>query len=264
MISGLIIYSKNDKEKNTWFIDECIKRFTDKGVSLVYIEENKVKDFAKNNSVSFAIYRGRDYRIAEFLENNSIKCFNNALTNRIANDKSLSFEFLSKERIPVIPTFSSLEEVGSYPLIMKSVDGHGGQEVFLINTREEAETFKKQNKRYVYQKYYPNEGDLRLYVLNKEVAGAVYRHNKNDFRSNFSLGGDVVNYNPEKEIVDIATNVAELLNADYIGVDFIKVDNKWCVNEIEDPVGARMLYKTSNVDVIELLVNYICSLIVIH
>ena len=264
MISGLIIYSKIDKEKNTWFIDECVQRFADKGVSLVYLEENEVKGFVDKNNVSFVIYRGRDYRILEFLESKGIKCFNNALTNRIANDKSLSYEFLSNEKIPVIPTFSSIEEVGSYPLIMKSFDGHGGQEVFLINSKEDAETFKKQNKRYVYQKFYPNEGDLRLYVLNKEVIGAVYRHSKNDFRSNFSLGGDVASYNPEQEIVDIATRVAGLLNADYIGVDFIKADNKWCVNEIEDPVGARMLYKTSNVNVIELLVNYICSLIVIH
>ena len=262
MISGLIIYSRIDKEKNTWFIDECIQRFADKGVSLVYVDESEVKDCVEKNNCSFAIYRGRDYKIVEFLESKGIKCFNNSLTNKIANDKYLSFEFLSKENIAVIPTFSSLEEVGAFPLVMKSVDGHGGQEVFLINNKDEAETFKKQNKRYVYQKYYSNEGDLRLYVIDKKVIGAVYRHSKDGFKSNFSLGGDVVSYEPEQEIVDIAVRVAELLDADYIGVDFIKVNNQWCVNEIEDPVGARMLYKTSNIDAIELLVNYIYSLIV--
>ena len=257
MISGLIIYSNNDRDKNTWFIDECIQRFADKGVSLVYIDE---KDVFKNlNDASFAIYRGRDYKIVEFLENKGIRCFNNSLTNKTANDKLLTFESLFKEKLPVIPTFSSPEEVGSFPLVMKSVDGHGGLEVFLINSKEEAETFKRKNKRYVYQKYYPNEGDLRLYVLGKQVIGAVYRHSKGDFRSNFSLGGEVKVYEPEQEIVDVAIKVASLLNADYIGVDLIKIDNKWCVNEIEDPVGARMLYKTSNIDVIELLANYICS-----
>ena len=259
MISGLIIYSNIDKEKNTWFIDKCIQRFANKGVSLVYKDENEVEEFIKNTNVSFAIYRGRDYKIVELLEGRGIKCFNNSLTNKIANDKHLSFEFLSKEKIPVIPTFSSLEEVDSFPLVMKSVDGHAGNEVFLVNSKEEAETFKKQNRRYVYQRYYPNEGDLRLYVLNKKVIGAVYRHSKNDFRSNFSLGGEVSAYEPSQEIVDIAIKVATLLNADYIGVDFIKINDKWCVNEIEDPVGARMLFKTSNINVIELLVDYICS-----
>ena len=263
MVSGLIIYSRIDKEKNTWFINECIQRFAKKGVSLVYIEEGEVKDFAKNNKVAFAIYRGRDFRIVEFLKNKGIRCFNNSLTNKIANNKFLSFEFLSKENIQTIPTFSSLEEVDEFPLVMKSVDGHGGQEVFLVNSKEESETFKKQNKQYVYQKYYPNLGDLRLYVLNKKLIGAVYRHNKEDFRSNFSLGGEVTAYEPDHEVVDTAIKVASLLNADYIGVDFIKVNNEWLVNEIEDPVGARMLYKTSNVDVIKLLTDYICSLVVI-
>ena len=260
MKCGLIIYSKTDKVKNTWFIDECVQRFANKGVSLIYIDENKVKDYVEKNAFSFAIYRGRDYKIVEFLEYKGIRCFNNSLTNKIANDKLLSFEFLLSRNIPAIPTFSSLEEAGAFPLVMKSVYGHGGQEVFLIYSKEEAETFKKENKRYVYQNYYPNQGDLRLYVLAKKVIGAVYRHNKNDFRSNFSLGGDVTAYKPEQEIVDIATNVATLLDADYIGVDFIKVNDKWLVNEIEDPVGARMLYQTSNVNIVELLVNYICAL----
>ena len=112
----------------------------------------------------------------------------------------------------------------------------------------------------MYQKYCPNSGDLRLFVLNKKVVGAVLRQSKNDFRSNFSLGGEVTAYQPEKVIIEIAIKVATLLDADYIGVDFIKVEDKWCINEIEDPVGARMLYKTSNIDVIKLLVDYICSL----
>ena len=263
MISGLIIYSGIDKAKNTWFIDECIKRFADKGVSLFYKDENEVKEFLKNNNVSFAIYRSRDYKMVEFLEDKGIRCFNNSFTNKIANDKLLTFEFLSKEKIPVIPSFSSFEEILSFPLVMKSVDGHGGNEVFLVNSKQEAETFKRENKRYVYQKYYQNEGDLRLYVLNKVVIGAVYRHSKGDFRSNFSLGGEVMAYEPSKEVVDIATKVAILLNADYIGVDFINIDGEWCVNEIEDPVGARMLFKTSKVDVVELLVNCIASLVMV-
>ena len=260
MISGLIIYSNADQNKNTWFIEKCINSFKGKGVSLVYVEEKEVDDYLKDNSVTFAIYRGRNYRVVEFLEQKGIRCINNSLTNKTANDKWLTYKFLEKENIPIVPTFSSFEEMYDFPIVMKSVDGHGGEEVFLINRKEEIETHKKKNKRYVYQRYFPNNGDLRLYVLNKRVVGAVLRKAKNDFRSNFSLGGEVTSYQPEQEIINTAIKVATLLNADYIGVDFIKVDNKWCVNEIEDPVGARMLYKTSSIDVIELLVDYICSL----
>ena len=257
MISGLIIYSAVDKDKNTWFINECIQRFADKGISLIYKDEKDIDKCLESQSFSFALYRGRNYKTVEFLENKGIRCFNNSLTNKTANDKYLTYLFLLEKGLKVIPTFSSLEELNYYPSIMKSVDGHGGREVYLINSKEEAETFKKKNKQYVYQKYYPNDGDLRLYVLNKKVIGAVYRHNKTDFRSNFSLGGEVVNYKPDQEVVDAAIKVASLLNADYIGVDFINIEGKWLINEIEDPVGARMLYKTSDIDVISLLVDHI-------
>ena len=147
---------------------------------------------------------------------------------------------------------------------MKSVDGHGGSEVFLLEAKEDAIAHQMPNKTYIYQPFYQNDGDLRLYVLNKQVIGAVYRHSKNDFKSNYSLGGEVSIYQPEPEIVGIAIKVATLLNADYIGVDFIKVNNKWCVNEIEDPVGARMLYKTTNIDVVKLFVDYVSSLVMVE
>ena len=188
MISGLIIYSNADQNKNTWFIEKCINSFKGKGVSLVYVEEKEVDDYLKDNSVTFAIYRGRNYRVVEFLEQKGIRCINNSLTNKTANDKWLTYKFLEKENIPIVPTFSSFEEMYDFPIVMKSVDGHGGEEVFLINRKEEIETHKKKNKRYVYQRYFPNNGDLRLYVLNKRVVGAVLRKAKNDFRSNFSLG----------------------------------------------------------------------------
>ena len=259
MISGLIIYSNVDKKKNTWFIEKCIQSFKDKGVSLIYKEEREVANYLKNNKVAFAIYRGRNYKLVQSLEEKGIRCFNNHFTNRIANNKLLTYQFLASTNIPVIPSFSSLEEVGSFPAIMKSIDGHGGEEVFFISSKEDAETFKNKNKRYVYQKFYPNNGDLRLYVLGKEVIGAVIRKNKDDFRSNYSLGGSIKAYKPSKRLIEIAIKVSTLLNADYIGVDFIKANNKWCINEIEDPVGARMLYKATNTDVVELLANYICS-----
>ena len=95
MISGLIIYSKADKDKNAWFINRCIERFAENDVKLIYQDNDRVLDYVKNNKIDFAIYRSRDYQIVEKLESLGIKCFNNSLTNKIANDKYLSYQFLS-------------------------------------------------------------------------------------------------------------------------------------------------------------------------
>ena len=262
MLSGLIVYSPIDKEKNTWFIDKCIERFASKGVSLLYVDEDQVLNYTKDHQVDFVLYRARNYRLLEELENKGIRCFNNSLTNKTANDKSLTYKFLKSHQIECLSSSLLPEGIGQYPMIMKSVDGHGGQEVYLLNSKEDVKHYQKADKEYLYQKYYPNDGDLRLYVLNKRVIGSVLRHNSADYRSNFSLGGEVKVYQPEKEIVETALKIANLLKADYIGVDFLKVDNHWLVNEIEDPVGARMLYKTMGLDITNLLIDYIFSTLI--
>ena len=259
MLSGLIVYSKADKDKNTWFINRCIETLSSKGVSLSYLDEDDVLNYLSKHQIDFVIYRARNYSLLEEIEAKGIKCFNSAFTNKIANDKYLTYQLLIKENIPCVPSFLDIEEVNTYPLIMKSVDGHGGQEVFLLEAKEDAKAYQVPNKKYIYQEYYKINGDLRLYVLNKKVIGAVFRHNKNDFRSNFSLGGEVEIFSPDSKLVETAEKVAQLLNADYIGVDFFQVNSKWLINEIEDPVGARMLYKASHIDAISLFTDYIYS-----
>ena len=257
MLSGLIVYSPLDKEKNIWFINRCIENFANKGVFLIYKDEDDVLSFLDYNQVDFVIYRSRNFKLVEQLESRGVRCFNNALTNKTANNKYFTYQFLKEYHIACIPSFLSIEEVDGLPTIMKSVDGHGGEEVFLLRAKEDISLYQKPNKTYIYQPYLENEGDLRLYVLNKKVVGAVLRHNKTDFRSNFSLGGEVEAYQPEEQLVETAEKIAALLNADYIGVDFLKVNNQWLVNEIEDPVGARTLYKTLKIDASILLCDYV-------
>ena len=141
---------------------------------------------------------------------------------------------------------------------MKSVDGHGGKEVYLLNSKQEAEEIaKKSHKKYVYQKYMKNNGDLRVYVLGNSIIGAVLRHNKQDFRSNYSLGGEVEDYLPNFDVIETSLKIGEILNADFIGVDFLKIGDDFIVNEIEDPVGSRMLLQTNGTDAVSLFIDYI-------
>ena len=57
----------------------------------------------------------------------------------------------------------------------------------------------------------------------------------------------------------MAKKVACFLRSDFIGVDFIKDENAWKINEIEDPVGSRMLYQVSNIDIVSLFCAYIAN-----
>ena len=256
MISGLIVYNAIDTYKNQWFIDKCLQELNDEEISLSFLDEAFLNDYIKTHRVNFVIYRGRDYKNVEALENKGIKVFNNSTTNKVANNKYLTYELLKANNLPYIDT---CKEPKSYPCIMKSVSGHGGQEVFLVKNEKERSLILKEhpNLEFIYQEYLENDGDVRLYVLNKNVIASIKRDNPNDYRNNFSLGGNVSIYEPSKIMVDSALKIANLLDADFIGVDFLLTKEGFKIIEIEDPVGSRMVYQITDIDIVSLFCGYV-------
>ena len=85
--------------------------------------------------------------------------------------------------------------------------------------------------------------DVRVYVIGNDVIGAVERTAADGFRSNFSLGGSVTNYELRPEDTACVDKICRLFSFGMVGIDFIiDKDNHFIFNEIEDVVGARMLY----------------------
>lgn len=258
MKKGLIVYNQIDRNKNEWLIERCLKELNNDNFSLFYKEENETLSYVKQNKVDFVIFRARNFKLIEELESLGIRVFNNSQTNKTANDKYQSYLFCKMNNLPCVETFKESRFTNDSLFIMKSVDGHGGQEVYLVKNKEdEKKIIENTHKTFVYQRFIDNAVDVRLYVLNKQVIGAVKRENSGDFRSNYSLGGNVSSFEPSQDMKELAIKTATLLNSDYIGVDFIINDKVCLINEIEDPVGARMLYKTSNVDIVSLFIQHI-------
>ena len=142
---------------------------------------------------------------------------------------------------------------------MKSVSGHGGQEVFLVKNEEEKKAILEEHRdlKFIYQEYLANNGDVRLYILNKSVITSIKRDNPSDYRNNFSLGVNVSIFEPTKEMVESALKISNLLYADFIGVDFLLTKDGFKIIEIEDPVGSRMVYKATDIDIIGKYIEYI-------
>lgn len=256
MKKGLIVYNKVDQKRNEWFINRCLKELNNDDFSLLYKEESESLPFVKDNEIDYVIFRARNYQLVQELEQLGIRVFNNSLTNKTANDKYQSYLFCKANDLPCLETYQDSKDFHEHAFIMKSVDGHGGSEVFLVDNEElQKKILEDTHQKYVYQRFIDNAVDIRLYVLNKQVIGAVKRENKHNFRSNYSLGGSAAKYEPSQELIQMAIKAANLLDADYIGVDFIINDNTCVINEIEDPVGARMLYVTSNIDAISLFID---------
>lgn len=250
-MKGWIIYNKDDAEKNIAFISRLSAELAkyDIEARLVFLGSEPKKE-----TPSFAINRSRDHKIAERLERKGVKVFNDSSLTKLSNDKRAMWKFF-EGKVP------QMRLVNDYPFVLKSLDGHGGGEVFMVTSREDEDKacLVLGTKDYIKQEVCSDLGkDKRVYIVGGQVVASVLRESE-DFRSNYSLGGKVTVTElteKEKEIVD---KITKLINIDYVGIDLIYNNGEPVFNEIEDPVGARMLYENTDKDIVEIFVKYIVN-----
>lgn len=238
-MSGLLIYSSEEAKRNAF----SIKKYKENLDISLMTEENT--DFSAE--ADFVINRTNHYEIAAGFEKKGIRVFNPSDLTKISNNKQKCYEFMQKNGIEIMPV-----NYGKVPAVKKAVSGKGGTEVFMINGKEPFE------KGFVYQKPASDLGkDLRVWLIGGKIIAAVLRESKTDFRANFCLGGSAVLYKLSEEEKKLVYKIASFLKYDYIGIDFVFNNGKIVFNEIEDSVGARMIYSLTNIDIIKEYCDYI-------
>ena len=96
-----------------------------------------------------------------------------------------------------------------------------------------------------------------MWLIGGEIICSILRESKTDFRSNFCLGGSATPYTLSKEETALVMKIQSLIKYDYIGIDFVFDKGRAVFNEIEDSVGARMVYTCTNTDILSLYCDYI-------
>ena len=64
---------------------------------------------------------------------------------------------------------------------------------------------------------------------------------------------------PPEGVEEIVERVCRRLGSDLVGVDFVFLDGRPLLNEIEDAVGCRMLYSLTDLDPARLLMERVHS-----
>ena len=263
----ILIYQQEDADKNIEYIklyeNQCKRRGLECTLKITGRPGCGVTDFAAltegcSPDKDIFINRSRDAVLTEYLEERGFKVYNNSLIAQLGNDKLLAIRYMQARDIPVMKTCSNAPD--NYPYVMKSVDGHGGDEVFLI--RNEAELSDAlsmlKGRKLLFQEFCDTPGlDKRVYIVGNKVVGCMLRKGADDFRSNYSLGGSA-EFSPltadEAEIVD---KILSALDIGHAGIDLIYHNGRPVFNELEDVVGSRMLYKYTDIDVVKLFLDHI-------
>ncbi|MDD3174230.1 MAG: ATP-grasp domain-containing protein [Herbinix sp.] len=281
-----IVYYRDGAKYNQQYIRFYIEEGNKLGINvkLILVED---LNFGVKNNHWFLHYQNNDIGYPDFVicraiypllskqfELLGIRVFNNSFVAEICNDKARTYQYLAKTGIKMVDSsfFKNLQVreklfQATSPTIIKAVDGHGGNQVFSIDeiTRNRLNILKGLgNSDVVIQPLIGNRHqDLRVYVIGKEIIAAVLRTAKIGFKSNFSLGGQVALYELSEDEINIVNLIINQFDFDFVGIDFIIGDEgEFIFNEIEDVVGARMLYQCSDINIVERYLRYIIHTLV--
>lgn len=251
----IVLYESAAAQHNQGLIDE-LKRFC--SIELLTWDdwsEEGLEQLIQRVHGESVFYRVRQPHAARFLEDRGVRLINRAEVNRIANDKWQSYQFLQVLGLPAIPTYRSAPP---YPYIAKSADGHGGAEVWLVESQQDVPAVESP---LLYQPVVPHIADVRAYVIGTKIVGAVKRSATGSFKANYSLGASVDRFELTAAQRNDVEKIAKALKSDYLGIDFLLLeDGHHVFNELEDPVGARSFYQTHDDNIAELLAQHFTNL----
>ena len=174
-----------------------------------------------------------------------------------AIDKWLTLCRLKEHGVNVPPTYVSeitehamhaYEQLGG-DVVVKPLFGSEGRGLMHVDHPEMAwRTFKnlEQLGAVIYlQKFLKTDrGDLRLFVWENEVLGAMKRHNTHDFRTNATQNGIAELHKPLAHEVDIAVRATQVTGCIMAGVDLIYDEQgKLYVLEVNAVPGWKYLEK---------------------
>ena len=283
-----IIYYDEEAKKNSGFIEMLKSECRKYDIALEYISFEKVNLMSESSfenkfkKIFFVINRTREYKLSLRFEKINVKVFHSSKITELGNNKYKTYCYLKEyfERnknepqgewiahtvlVKADDLNNVLNDYIGKDYVIKSVDGHGGSQVFSLNddgTKHGSYRKNRDNaKNNIYKALQAHDcvlqkridsdsNDIRVYIVFGKIYAAVLRHGNDGFKSNFSLGGSVEEYFPDEEQKKFIEKFIKAFGAGQLsmaGIDFILTrDGNLIFNEIEEMVGSRMLYSTGS------------------
>lgn len=236
---------------------------------------------ARDLKIDFIIFWDKDIKLARVLEESGIRLFNSSRSIEICDDKSLTFLELRNKGIIMPKTFlspkvfhqySNLEyfysvcKITGYPCIIKECLGSFGQQVYLVNNKNELEQtiIGLGNRPFIIQQYIESSKgrDIRIQIVGNQVVATMYRYNDHDFRANISNGGRMKQYNITQKQCDMALQVSKELKLDFGGIDILfGVNNEPIFCEANSNAHFKNLYDCTGINTADYIIRYIKEIV---
>ncbi|CAM3822514.1 ATP-grasp domain-containing protein [Alkalicoccus chagannorensis] len=266
---GWLIYYKEDEQRNQAFIDLLQEAAASEGIRLTVV---RYEDLSLDVSglhcpgtfyPDFLMVRTSTPWLNEAAELQGIRVFNRARFSRIANDKRLSHACVSRLGLPMLPSRAVHRQAvpdnhPPYPFIAKDPMGRGGTGVeWIAHAHQLAYSTLQENV--LLQPVGGQRGrDVRVYIVGGEIQAAVLRESATNFKANISGGASSRLYSLSRKEREEVTAVTSMLPIDFAGIDFLLAeDGTLLFNEMEDTVGCRSLYDSSDINIAAVVMAYV-------
>ncbi len=150
--------------------------------------------------------------------------------------------------------------------VVKPVFGYKGIGVECVRNSESGaqrlnELFREKRLIYI-QEFIPNPGrDIRVFVVNGEVAGSIYRiAPPGGWINNLSRGGSAKPCVLTEEQEKLALRAAEVIGTVYAGVDIIEGNSDYVI-EINGTPSGKGIFEACGMDVTRMIAEYLEGLI---
>ena len=190
-----------------------------------------------------------------------------------SRDKLRSLQILSRAGVGMPKTAftnSSRQEnkvirhIGNAPVVIKLLEGTQGLGVVLAETDKAAtsvvEAFESLKTRIILQEFIEEAGgaDIRVFVVNDEIVGAMKRQGKEgEFRSNLHRGGSASVFKLSRVEKATALKAAKAMGLAIAGVDMIQSKRGPLVLEVNSSPGLEGIENATGVDVADRIIAYI-------
>lgn len=276
-MKGYMIYNPQEAVKNQGFIRMFQEKGKPMGMTFEYVS---IQDYDKRELPDFVLNRTREPSVSSWYQQRRIPVFHPDELVAISNNKYQTLQYLAQNLPDSLlagkwcpdSTFLPKEEIerviqGEKTLpdnmVIKSLSGHGGGEVFL--TQSHWQPALRGKDCLLQEKIESSSQDLRVYLLGGEIYQAVLRTGTADFRSNFSLGGTVRGYELNREQKDWIQQFVQAFPQKWLGMlgmDFILTsDQQLIFNEVEEMAGCRMLYQCTSRDIVKDFVAWLSTFV---
>ena len=240
------------------------------------------KEFVANRFDTVVVVRGAasgnssTMDMVSSFEKDGFFVINNREAIEICSDKFRTSLVLTEANLPtprtaLITDPSMVEDVhkqvgGKFPVVAKTIKGSKGKGVFILESpaslKSTIEAFRKidEDEELILQEYIPMSNDMRIITLDGSILGVMKREKvKKDFRSNFSLGGNVSEMKISKEIQKISLDAAKAIGCYYCGVDVAisKNTKKPYIIEVNSSPGSEGIEEATGSNLVGDFVDYI-------